>query len=67
MTCIPRFKATSFSRERVRPLFLAVSICLAVLVVPVNPGKGVTVAANPAARDDAYAKLKEFLRKHLGP
>jgi dienelactone hydrolase len=33
----------------------------------VNPGKGVTVATNPAARDDAYAKLKEFLRKHLGP
>ena len=33
----------------------------------VNPGKGVTVATNPAARDDAYAKLKEFLRKHLAP
>jgi dienelactone hydrolase len=33
----------------------------------VNPGKGVTVAANPAARDDAYAKLKKYLREHLGP
>jgi dienelactone hydrolase len=32
----------------------------------VNPGKGVTVAANPAARDDAYGKLKRYLRKHLG-
>ncbi|MBM4315225.1 MAG: dienelactone hydrolase family protein [Deltaproteobacteria bacterium] len=32
----------------------------------VNPGKGVTVAANPAARDDAYAKLKRYLRAHLG-
>lgn len=32
----------------------------------VNPGKGVTVAANPAARDDAYAKLKKYLRDHLG-
>jgi len=32
----------------------------------VNPGKGVTVAPNPAARDDAYAKLKKFLREHLG-
>ena len=32
----------------------------------VNPGKGVTVAANPAARDDAYAKLKKYLREHLG-
>lgn len=31
----------------------------------VNPGKGVTVAANPAARDDAYAKLKKFMREHL--
>ncbi|MEI6702679.1 MAG: dienelactone hydrolase family protein [Deltaproteobacteria bacterium] len=31
----------------------------------VNPGKGVTVAANPAARDDAYAKLKQYLRTHL--
>ena len=33
----------------------------------VHPGKGVTVAANPAARDDAYAKLIKYLRKHLGP
>ena len=33
----------------------------------VNPGKGVTVASNPAARDDAYAKLKHYLREHLGP
>jgi dienelactone hydrolase len=32
----------------------------------VNPGKGVTVAANPAAREDAYAKLKIFLRRHIG-
>jgi dienelactone hydrolase len=32
----------------------------------VNPGKGVTVAANPAARDDAYAKLKKYLREYLG-
>jgi dienelactone hydrolase/predicted MPP superfamily phosphohydrolase len=31
----------------------------------VNPGKGVTVAANPAARDDAYSKLKQYLRTHL--
>ena len=34
----------------------------------VNPGKGVTVAPDPAARDDAYAKLKAFLREQLaGP
>ena len=33
----------------------------------VNPGGGVTMAVNPAARDDAYAKLKIFLRTHLGP
>lgn len=33
----------------------------------VNPGKGVTVGTNPAARDDAYAKLKTYLRQHLGP
>jgi dienelactone hydrolase len=33
----------------------------------VNPGKGVTVASNPAARDDAYAKLKNYLREHLRP
>jgi len=31
----------------------------------VNPGKGVTVATNPAERDDAYAKLKKYLREHL--
>lgn len=31
----------------------------------VNPGRGVTMAANPAAREDAYAKMKEFLRRHL--
>lgn len=32
----------------------------------VNPGKGVTVASNPLARDDAYARLKAFLRRELG-
>ncbi len=32
----------------------------------VNPGSGVTVAPNPAARDDAYAKLKRFLRAQIG-
>jgi dienelactone hydrolase len=31
----------------------------------INPGKGVTVGSNPAARDDAYAKLKKYLRDHL--
>jgi dienelactone hydrolase len=31
----------------------------------VNPGRGVTTASNPAARTDAYARLKIFLRKHL--
>jgi dienelactone hydrolase len=31
----------------------------------VNPGRGVTTASNPAARTDAYARLKVFLRKHL--
>jgi len=31
----------------------------------VNPGRGVTTVSNPAARADAYAKLKVFLRKHL--
>ncbi len=31
----------------------------------VNPGRGVTTASNPAARADAYSKLKIFLRKHL--
>jgi dienelactone hydrolase len=34
----------------------------------VNPGKGVTVAPDPAARDDAYARLRAFLREQLaGP
>ena len=33
----------------------------------VNPGKGVTVATDPAARDDAYAKMKAFLRERLAP
>ena len=28
----------------------------------VNPGSGVTIAPNPVARDDAYAKVKTFLR-----
>jgi dienelactone hydrolase len=32
----------------------------------VHPGKGVTVAPNPVARADAYAKLKVFLRTQLG-
>lgn len=32
----------------------------------VNPGQGVTVAPNPAAREDAYARLKAFLRAQLG-
>ena len=32
----------------------------------VNPGRGVTIAPNPAAREDAYEKLKLFLRKYLG-
>ena len=32
----------------------------------VNPGAGVTVAPNPAARDDAYAKLRRFLRAEIG-
>jgi dienelactone hydrolase len=32
----------------------------------VNPGEGVTVAPNPAARDDAYARLKLFLRAQIG-
>jgi len=32
----------------------------------VNPGAGVTVAPNPAAREDAYAKLKRFLRAEIG-
>jgi dienelactone hydrolase len=29
-------------------------------------GRGVTMAPNPAARDDAYAKLKIYLKKYLG-
>jgi dienelactone hydrolase len=32
----------------------------------VKPGAGVTVAPNPAARADAYAKLRPFLRAELG-
>jgi dienelactone hydrolase len=32
----------------------------------VHPGSGVTIAPNPAARDDAYARLKAFLRVELG-
>ena len=31
----------------------------------VHPGKGVTVAVNPAAREDAYARVQEFLRSTL--
>lgn len=31
----------------------------------VHPGQGVTVATDPKARDDAYAKLKLFLRERL--
>ena len=31
----------------------------------VNPGKGVTIAPNPVARADAYARLKAFLRVQL--
>jgi hypothetical protein len=30
-----------------------------------NIGKDVTVATNPVVCDDAYAKLKEYLREHL--
>jgi dienelactone hydrolase len=33
----------------------------------VNPGQGVTVATDPAARDDAYEKLRTFLRTRLAP
>jgi dienelactone hydrolase len=33
----------------------------------VHPGAGVTIAPNPAARDDAYAKLKRFLHAEIGP
>jgi dienelactone hydrolase len=32
----------------------------------VNPGKGVTVGSNPAARSDAYARLKQFLSERIG-
>jgi dienelactone hydrolase len=32
----------------------------------VNPGQGVTVAPDPAAREDAYARLKAFLRAEIG-
>jgi dienelactone hydrolase len=32
----------------------------------VKPGSGVTIAPNPAARDDAYAKLRAFLRAEIG-
>ena len=32
----------------------------------VHPGAGVTIAPNPAARDDAYAKVKRFLRAEIG-
>ena len=31
----------------------------------VHPGNGVTVAPNPAARDDAYVRLEAFLRAPL--
>jgi dienelactone hydrolase len=31
----------------------------------VNPGSGVTTAPNPAARADAYDRMKSFLRRHL--
>jgi dienelactone hydrolase len=32
----------------------------------VNPGQGVTVAPDPVAREDAYARLKAFLRTEIG-
>jgi dienelactone hydrolase len=32
----------------------------------VHPGGGVTLAPNPVAREDAYARLKAFLRAQLG-
>jgi dienelactone hydrolase len=32
----------------------------------VNPGQGVTVAPDPAAREDAYDRLKAFLRAEIG-
>jgi dienelactone hydrolase len=31
----------------------------------VHPGQGVTVATDPQARDDAYARLKIYLRERL--
>ncbi len=31
----------------------------------VHPGEGVTFAVNPAARDDAYARVRTFLRETL--
>jgi dienelactone hydrolase len=33
----------------------------------VNPGRGVTVARNPAARADAYARVRTMLRETLAP
>jgi dienelactone hydrolase len=33
----------------------------------VNPGQGVTIAPNAAAREDAYGRMKEQLRAALGP
>jgi len=33
----------------------------------VHPGQGVTVAVNPAAREDAYARVKAYLRTALQP
>jgi dienelactone hydrolase len=32
----------------------------------VNPGKGVTVGSNSAARDKAYAEVREFLKGRIG-
>jgi dienelactone hydrolase len=32
----------------------------------VEPGRGVTVASDPAARDDSYARVRSFLRDQLG-
>jgi len=33
----------------------------------VQPGQGVTIAPNPAARKDAYGRMKEQLRAALAP
>jgi dienelactone hydrolase len=33
----------------------------------VDPARGVTIAGDPVARADAYARMKAFLREHLGP